>query len=177
MLIQHILQSGKTLQIKGTAGSGKTHFLKLLLKEALSQKQFEKIEIFSMCKEEWKEFEKKENVEHIHLTEFMQRKISEETQGFPKLIIVDGFSEICELEDDFIKAKDFKEREEFLKNYILKSSRTAHHKVIVSDQTRFLELPSQKISFNIQEGLKKRGHFIFEEEISMDEVEGRVHHV
>ena len=177
MLIQHILQSEKTLQIKGMAGSGKTHFLKLLLKEALSQKQFEKIEIFSMCKEEWKEFEKNENVEHIHLTEFMQRKISEETQDSPKLIIVDGFSEICKLEDDFIKAKDFKEREEFLKNYILKSSRTAHHKVIVSDQTGYLELPSQKILFKTRAGLKKRSYFIFDEEINMDEVDGRVHHV
>jgi hypothetical protein len=174
MLIQHILQSETALQITGTAGSGKTHFLKLLLNEALSQKQFEKIEIFSMCKEEWKEFKKYENVEHIHLTEFMQRKISEGTQDFPKLIIVDGFSELCELEDDFNKAKDVKERKVFLKNYILKNSRTAHHKVIVSVQTGFLELPSQKISFNTREGLKKRGHFIFEEEISMDEVDESV---
>lgn len=177
MLIQHILQSEKTLQIKGAAGSGKTHFLKLLLNKALSQKQFEKIEIFSMCKEEWKEFEKYENVERIHLTEFMQRKITEGTQNFPKLILVDGFSEICELEDDFNKAKDFKEREEFLKNYILKSSRTALHKVIVSDQTGYLEFPSQKISFKTREGLKKRSCSIFDEEISMDEVDERVHHV
>ncbi|USI66996.1 hypothetical protein LMK05_13200 (plasmid) [Lactococcus petauri] len=177
MLIQHILQSEITLQITGTAGSGKTHFLKLLLNEAISQSQFEKIEIFSLRKEEWKEFEKYENVEHIHLTEFMQRKISEETKNCPKLILVDGFYEICEFENRFHKATDFEEREVFLKKYILKNGRMAHRKVIVSDQTGFLELPSQKISFNTRESLKKRGNFIFEEETSMNEVDERVHHV
>lgn len=113
MLIQHILQSEKTLQIKGAAGSGKTHFLKLLLNKALSQKQFEKIEIFSMCKEEWKEFEKYENVERIHLTEFMQRKITEETQNFPKLILLMAFPKFANWKTTLIKQKTLKNVKNF----------------------------------------------------------------
>lgn len=39
------------------------------------------------------------------------------------------------------------------------------------------ELPSQKNSFNIRGALKKRGHFTFEEETSMNEVDESVYHV